>query len=402
MLEFSAVQKRENPYTPGAGRKPPNLAGRGHDLENFQTLVDRLMVGGHERSLIYSGLRGVGKTALLMEFDVLATEAGWATTDVQEVGSQPDFRVTFARMATRLLREMSRRHRVKDRVDRALGVVKAFSVAVPGGVQLKLDAPAAIGIADSGDPEQDLADLMREIGEVARCTSSGALFLIDEMHNLDAPSLAAICIAFQAISRDALPVALIGAGLPDLQVRLMSAKPYADRLFEYHELGRLSTAAARSALIGPAATRGVAYEEQAALSVASESAGYPYFIQEYGLELWNHAESSPITSADVEEVREIVADSLAHNFFGTRFQLATDAEQRYLAAMASLRSRPYRSAEIARVYGAKDQRGVSIHRDALIQKGLIWTPRRGQLDFTVPLFAEYLRENHPIDSFEDC
>jgi hypothetical protein len=395
------MQKRENPYTPGAGRKPPNLAGRDRDLDNFQSLIERLAEGGYERSLVYSGLRGVGKTVLLMELDVLATEAGWATTDVQEVGSQPDFRVTFARMAARLLREMSRKHRIKDRVDRALGVVKAFSIAVPAGVQLKLDVEAATGVADSGDPEQDLSDLVREIGEVARLTRAGALFLVDEMHNLDASSLAAICIAFQAISRNALPVAMVGAGLPDLQARLMSAKPYADRLFQYHELGRLSAAAARAALITPAAAHDVGYEESAARQVVDESAGYPYFIQEYGRELWNHAETSPITSADVEAVREIVTDSLARNFFGTRFQLATDAEQRYLAAMASLDSPPYRSADVAHAYGAKDQRGVSIHRDGLIQKGLIWAPRRGQLDFTVPLFAEFLRENHPLASFED-
>jgi hypothetical protein len=298
------VQKRDNPYTPGAGRRPPTLAGRDSDLENFQGLIDRLIAGGYERSLVYSGLRGVGKTVLLMEFDVLASEAGWATTDVQEVGSQPDFRVTFARMATRLLREMSRRHRVKARVERALGVVKAFSVAAPSGVQLKLDVEAASGIADSGDPESDLADLIGEIGDVAQATGAGALFLIDEMHNLDAASLAAICIAFQAISRNALPVAMVGAGLPDLQVRLMAAKPYADRLFQYHELGGLPDGAARAALVAPAATRGVEYQEKAARTVVRESAGYPYFIQEYGLELWNYAESSPITTADVEAVRE--------------------------------------------------------------------------------------------------
>jgi hypothetical protein len=268
-------------------------------------------------------------------------------------------------------------------------------------VQLKLDVEAASGIADSGDPEQDLTDLVREIGEVAQATGAGALFLIDEMHNLDASSLAAICIALQAISRNALPVAMVGAGLPDLQVRLMSAKPYADRLFSYHELGRLAAAAARTALVAPAATRGVEFEERAARQVVRESAGYPYFIQEYGLELWNEADTSPIRSANVEAVREIVTDTLARNFFGTRFQLATDAEQRYLAATASLGTAPYRSVDIARAYGAKDQRGVSIHRERLIQKGLIWAPRRGQLDFTVPLFAEYLRENHPLASFDE-
>jgi hypothetical protein len=393
------VHKRENPYTPGAGHKPPTLAGRDGDLEGFQSLIERVTAGGYERSLIYSGLRGVGKTVLLMELDVLGSEAGWASTDVQEVGSQPDFRVTFARMATRLLREMSRRHRIKDRVDRALGVVKAFSVVAPSGVQFKLDVDAVAGVADSGDPEQDLTDLVQEIGEVAKATGAGALFLIDEMHNLDSASLAAICIAFQAVSRKALPVAMVGAGLPELQARLMSAKPYADRLFQYHGLGRLTDAAARAALIQPAATRGVEFQERAAREVLRESAGYPYFIQEYGLELWNHAESSPITSADVEAVREIVTDSLARNFFGTRVQLATDAEQRYLAAMAALGNPPYGSAAVARAYGAKDQRGVSIHRDSLIQKGLIWAPRRGRLDFTVPLFDEYLRGNHPLASF---
>ncbi len=393
--------KRDNPYTPGAGRKPPMLAGRDQELENFQSLVERLAAGGYERSLIYAGLRGVGKTVLLMELDVLASEAGWSTTDVQEVGSQPDFRVTFARMAVRLLREMSRRHRVKQRVDRALGVVKAFSLAVPGSVQLKLDVEAATGLADSGDPEQDLVDLLLEIGEVAKATGAGALFLIDEMHNLDTSSLAAICIALQAISRHGLPVAVVGAGLPELQVRLFSAKPYADRLFQYHELGRLSDAAARTALVAPAATRGVEYEERAARRVVREAAGYPYFLQEYGLELWNYADASPITMRDVDAVGEIVSDSLARNFFGTRFQLATEREQRYLAAMASLESAPYRSADIARRFGARDQRGVSVHRDALIQKGLIWAPRRGAVDFTVPLFAEYIRENHPLATFED-
>ena len=220
------------------------------------------------------------------------------------------------------------------------------------------------------------------------------------MHNLDTPSLAAICIAFQAISRHGLPVALVGAGLPDLQVRLMSAKPYADRLFRYHELGRLPDPAARAALVGPAATLDLHFAQDAALAVVAEASGYPYFLQEYGLELWNHVERSPITLDDVHTVRETVRDTLAATFFGPRIELATDAEQRYLAAMASLPALPCRSADVAARYGARDQRGVSMHRDALIQKGLIWSPRRGQVDFTVPRFADFLREHHPLATFE--
>jgi hypothetical protein len=390
------MNKRENPYTPGAGRKPRTLAGRDQELENFQSLVERLDAGAYERSLIYTGLRGVGKTVLLMEFDVLASEAGWATTDVQEVGSNADFRTTFARMANRLLMNMSRRHRAKQRIERALSVVKAFSIAVPGAIEVKLDIDAAAGVADSGDPEQDLAGLFREIGEVALANQMGALFLIDEMQNLDAGSLSAICMAFQAISRAGLPVAMVGAGLPDLRVRLLSAKPYADRLFTYEQLGRLSEPAARSALIGPASAAGANYDEDAAQQIVDEAAGFPYFIQEYGRELWNYAETTPITLTDLEGAREIVKDSLARNFFGTRFEMATDTEQRYLSAMASLGEGPYPVGEVAQAFGVNDQRRVSMHRESLIQKGLIWSPRRGRVDFTVPLFAEFLRENHSL------
>lgn len=394
------MQRRDNPYTPGAGRRPPILAGREADIDTVRSLIERLAGGSYDRSLIYSGLRGVGKTVLLMEFDLLANEAGWATTDVQEVGSQPDFRITFGRMAARLLRVMSPRHRMIERVRRALGVVKAFSLVAPAGIQLKLDVDAVSGVADSGDPEQDLADLLREIGEVALDAGAGALFLVDEMHNLPASALAAICIALQSISRESLPVALVGAGLPDLPVRLMSAKPYADRLFQYRELGRLSAGAARAALIAPAAERGVSFDDRAAELIVTESAGYPYFIQEYGLEVWNRADASPITVDDVTAVGEIVGDTLARSFFGTRFDMATDTEQRYLAAMASLGDPAYASSAVARAFGAADQRGASMYREGLIQKGLIWSPRRGQLDFTVPLFAEFLREYHPLSSFE--
>jgi hypothetical protein len=395
------VQRRDNPYTPGAGRKPPHLAGRDADLEEFRSLIEILSAGGADRSRIFYGLRGVGKTVLLTELDILASEAGWVTTDVQEVGSQPDFRSTFAQMASRLLREMSRKHRIRDRVERALGVVKAFSVVAPGGVQFKLDVDAVAGVADSGDPEQDLVELLREIGQAAASVRSGALFLIDEMHNLDATSQAAVCMAFQAVSRDALPVALAGAGLPDLQVRLMRAKPYADRLFEYRELGRLRDPEARVALVKPASTLGVELTTDAAAEVVRLAAGYPYFLQEYGRELWNAAESSPITMADVDEVRDLVREQLARTFYGARFEMASDAEQRYLAAMASLGTPPYATAEVARAWGAENQRQTSPHRDSLIQKGLVWSPRRGQVDFTVPLFAEFLVEHHPIGGFHE-
>jgi hypothetical protein len=299
-------------------------------------------------------------------------------------------------MASRLLTNMSRRHRARERIGRALSVVKAFSVALPGAVELRLDVEPARGVADSGDPEHDLVELLEEIGQVAQANQMGALFLIDEMQNLDTQSLSAVCMAFQAISREALPVAMVGAGLPDLKLRLWSAKPYSDRLFSYAELGSLPESEARAALIGPAAASGVDFDEEAARLIVTEAAGFPYFLQEYGLELWNFAERSPITIEDLNAVRGIVKDTLAHSFFGIRFEMGTDTEQRYLAAMASLGQGPYPVAAVAQAFGADDQRRVSVHRESLIDKGLIWSPRRGQVDFTVPLFNEFVRENFPL------
>jgi len=208
-------------------------------------------------------------------------------------------------------------------------------------------------------------------------------------------------MAFQAASRDALPVAMVGAGLPELQVRLMNAKPYADRLFAYRELGRLSDAAARTALMKPVTTRGIEFDEKAARAVVAFASGYPYFLQEYGREIWNSAEPPSVTMTDVDEVRDIVQEQLARTFYGTRFEMASEAEQRYLAAMASLGAPPYSTAEVSRAWGAANQRQTSAHRESLIQKGLIWSPRRGQVDFTVPRFADYLLEHQQLKAFDE-
>jgi hypothetical protein len=344
--------------------------------------------------MIFSGLRGVGKTVLLLEFDVMAREAEWASTDVQEVGSQQDFRVSFARMALRVLRRMSLKARMRDRALNALGVVKSFSASVPGGVKLQLDVDAATGISDSGDIEEDLTDLLIEIGEVARAGGSGALFLIDEMQNLDDASLGAICMAFHRLSQKNLPVALAAAGLPILRLALHRAKPYASRLFGYSDVARLPDTAARAALVTPAARHDVRFSEEAAAMVIHESGGYPYYLQEYGRVLWDEVESSPIGLEDVQQVHDMVQDNLDTSFFGPQFDLATDAEQRYLLAISRLGDGPYSSSQAASAAGYAGQSGASFVRDGLIAKELIWSPRRGQIDFTVPRFAQHLRATH--------
>jgi hypothetical protein len=392
------VDRRIDPYTPGSGRSPGYLAGRDEDLEEFRVLIERVGRGLGERSIIYSGLRGVGKTVLLIEFDTIAREAGWASTDVHEVGTQADFRTTFSETAFELLLSMSRKERMKDRARQAMGVLKAFALDAPGGFKARIDVDLAAGTADTGDPEGDLTALLLEIGEVARTGGTGALFLLDEMQNLAAESLGAICMAFHRVSQKNLPVALVGNGLPQLPRLLRQAKPYAERLFQYRDLDRLSESAARSALVTPAARQGVAYEEEAARMIVGESGGYPYFIQEYGRVLWREVEEPPITVADFASTRELVISELDRRFFKDRFESATEAEQRYLAVMASVGEPPYSTEAIARA-GYRTRGSTSSPRDNLLRKDLIWTPRRGQVDFTVPYFAQYIRRNHPLAEF---
>jgi hypothetical protein len=265
---------------------------------------------------------------------------------------------------------------------------------VPGGVRLQLDVDAAVGVADTGDIEEDVTDLMVEIGEVGAAGQSGALFVIDEMQNLDDRSLAAICMAFHRLSQKNLPVALAAAGLPTLRPALHRARPYASRLFAYTEVGRLQPPAATAALVTPAARHDVHFDEDAAGLVVRESGGYPYYLQEYGRVLWDEIDERGIAVADVQHVHDIVQDSLDASFFGPQFDLATDAEQRYLLAMSRLGDGPYATSQVAAEAGYPVVSGASFVREGLVKKELVWSPRRGQIDFTVPRFAQHLRATH--------
>jgi hypothetical protein len=279
--------------------------------------------------------------------------------------------------------------------------LKAFSVGLPGGSTARLKVDVARGTADSGDPERDLATLLVEVGQVAQAGRTGAIFFLDEMQALSEDALSAVCIAMNRVGQRGLPVALIGAGLPTLPRLLRAAKPYAERLFAYRELGRLSDAEARVALVAPAALRGVEYEAAAVEMILESSQGYPHFIQEYGRVIWKEIDASPITAADVESAQALVADALDRRFFKDRFETASDAEQRYLAAMADLGDGPVRTAAVSARAGYKDRASTSVLRESLLKKDLVYSPRRGLIDFTVPLFAGYLRSQHPLASFAD-
>jgi AAA ATPase domain len=394
------MDQRLNPYTPGSGIKPRRLAGRDGDLDAFRVLLGRLASGQPERSLIYSGLRGVGKTVLLLEFETLAREAGWACNEVEEVGSG-DFRQTFAELAYQMLLSMSRRSRMRARATAALGVLKAFTLGLPGGITARIDVEASTGTADSGDSERDLATLLVEVGQVAQAGGTGAVFFLDEMQGLNTVALAAVCMAMNRVGQRSLPVALVGAGLPPLPRLLRAARPYAERMFAYHELHRLSDAEARLALLAPAAQLDVEYEPRAVELIIEASAGYPHFLQEYGRVLWNEVETSPIRARDVVSAQALISEALSRRFFRDRFETASDAEQRYLSAMAELGDDEARTSDVAARAGYKDIGSTSLLRENLMRKDLIYSPRRGLVAFTVPLFAGYVREHHPLASLDD-
>jgi hypothetical protein len=392
------LTRATNPYAAGAGTMPPFLAGRDLDVDRFDTLLTRLEGGEQARSLVYSGLRGVGKTVLLLEFEKVAAGRGWDCTGVVEIGATTDFRTSISRMTHRLLRGLSRKQAIRERVLRALGVLKAFNLMAPGGFQLSIDTAAISGSADSGDIEDDLTELLVEVGEAAREGGKGVVYLVDEMQNLEPLAMGALCMAFHKLAQRQLPVALVGAGLPPLPSQLRSAKPYAERLFEYFPLGALPEAAARSALVTPAARKGVDFGAGAVELILDAAEGYPYFIQEYGRVVWEEAGASPITAEAVREALPVAQEILDEEFFDNRVEEATNEERRYMAAIADLGDGPQSTGEITARAGYKRRASSGKARQALIRKGLVYVPSHGAVDFTVPHFAAFMRRRYPLAS----
>jgi hypothetical protein len=384
-----------NPYTPGAGTKPPALTGRDNELERFRVLIGRLQADRHEKSMLITGLRGVGKTVLLNTFSEIATEAGWfgATTEIRQ---NTELSNVMARMTRRVLLEMSAVERLRDRARRALGILRAFVVRY-GEAEIRIDVDAIAGRADSGDPEDDVADLLLELGRIARAGGTGVAFFMDEVQFLDQADLEALIAALHRASQESLPVTVVGAGLPLLPRLVGEARSYAERLFDFRSIGSLDPAAARDALILPARQEDVVWEEGALEVVFGYSDGYPYFLQEYGKHAWLVAEQSPISAADVERAHPTVLNELDEGFFHVRIERATEAERKYMAAAADLGDGRQRSGAIATRLGYGSSSAISLTRESLLKKGLIYQPAHGYVDFTVPQFAAFIRRHYPLE-----
>ncbi|KGN40946.1 ATP-binding protein [Knoellia aerolata] len=397
-----------NPYAPGAGQRPPELAGRDEQLDAFEVVLERVSRGRPERSIVLTGLRGVGKTVLLNALRSAAVRARWGTGKLE---ARPDqsLRRPLSSALHQAVRELG--HPSDDEVQHVLGVIKAFAQRdAPAGAKLRekwnpgIDAPAASGRADSGDIEIDLVELLTDVGGLASDTGRGIAVFIDEMQDLGSDDVSALCAACHEISQSGLPVIVVGAGLPHLPAVLSASKSYSERLFRYSRIDRLPRAAADAALVVPAREENAAYEPAALEAMYAATGGYPYFIQAYGKAAWDRAPSSPVTADDVRVAAPEAESELAVGFFGSRFERATPGEREYLRAMADvalaiseggheelddIESVP--TSDVAAHLGRKTQ-SLSPARDALLKKGLIYSGERGRIAFTVPHFGRYLRE----------
>ena len=386
-----------NPYAPGAGQRPPDLAGRDKELAQFEVTLERVAAGRPERSMVLSGLRGVGKTVLLNALRGQAVQRAWGTGKIE---ARPDrsVRLPVAQAVHAAVRDVAHRHRDPDRVDAVAGVLKSFALRTElkerkgMGWSPPTDVAATKGRADSGDLELDLVELFTDVGELAGDLGVGIGLFVDEMQDIAAPELAALCGAVHEISQRSTPVVVVGAGLPHLPVALASAKSYAERLFRYVSVDRLPREMALRAWSRPAAEEGVEYDDAALDLLYELTDGYPYFVQAYGKVTWDVAVSSPIRPADVTEGAPEAEAELAVGFFGARYERATPAERDYMRTMADLGADTpgVTTAEVAQALGRKPQ-SLSPARDGLIKKGLVYSAERGAVAFTVPHFGRFLR-----------
>ncbi len=391
------MDKIRNPFSPGAGAPPPELAGRDGVLEEAAVLFGRVLKKRPEKSLIMTGLRGVGKTVLLNEMERMALQTGYRTIFI-EASVQKPLAVLLVPQLRTLLYELDRMAGAGNKVRRGLAVLKSFVGGIKvsfGDVELGLDIEPEKGSADSGDLEVDLPSLFIAVGEAAEERQCAVAIFIDEIQYFSSGELNALIMAMHKMQQRQLPLVLVGAGLPILPGLAGDAKSYAERLLSFSDIGPLQEDDSAKALQDPVRAEGVAFEPAALQEIYRLTKGYPYFLQEWGYQAWNQSESSPITLHLVQETTKQVITRLDENFFRVRFDRLTDGEKKYLRAMAELGQGPYHTTEISGMLGVESSTALSPVRSKLIKKGMIYSPSHGLLNFTVPLFDEFMRRAIP-------
>ena len=390
------MDPRRNPYAPGAGAPPPELAGRDAVIEEASIALDRIRNGLHAKSLMLVGLRGVGKTVLLNRLHNDAMAAGLVTVllEAPEQRSLPALLAPFLRMGLLKLDRVAQGADLAKRSLRALGGFVQAAKLKYHDIEFGVDLGIEPGVADSGDLSADLTSLFQTVGEAARGAKTAVALFIDELQYVAEGELQGLITALHRCSQLQLPITLVGAGLPLLYGQLGEAKSYAERLFDFRPIGALAAPAARAALCEPARRQQVAFAPEALDAILEQTQCYPYFLQEWGKHAWNYAAGSPISLDDVQGAHDIVVADLDAGFFQVRLDRLTPAEQRYLRAMAELGPGPHRSGDVAKALKMKVESAAPI-RSGLIKKGMAFSPAHGETAFTVPLFDQYLKREMP-------
>lgn len=384
-----------NPYRPGAGRRPPVLAGRESLLDAFGVVLQRVAdYGEGDRGWVLSGLRGVGKTVLLNELYTQAEEQFWITAKV-EATPQTDLSISLSTALVKALRTATGRHPV-PRLQRLLGVFKSFSLKVnPAAQTLSLGADVDLlsGVADSGRFADDLAALFEILGETSKDLGIGTLILVDELQEASSDDLTAINTAVHQLGQapEPLPVMFVGAGLPSLPAQLAEATSYAERLYDYRPIGLLAEPAARDALVGPAILRNVEWEESAVRHALEIAQGYPYFLQALGKHVWDAARTSPIAAEDADVGGAMAQAEVDAGLYSSRWERATPGQKALLRAIAHIGGdQPAEMSDLVAATGKRRVSDLSVARNELIKKGLVYAPERGKLAFTVPGMSQFI------------
>lgn len=392
----------KNPYAPGAGTAPPELAGRDELREVIRVALARVRAGRSTKSVLMVGLRGVGKTVLLDRMREDAEGAGITTIRIEapERRSLPALLAPQLRQALLRLSKVANARQLAERALRGLaGFAKALKVKYQD-IEVGLDFDPEPGLADNGDLEHDLQALLEVVGAAAKGADTALAIFIDELQYVEEEELAALITSLHRAAQRSLPVILVGAGLPQLRGRMGRAKSYAERLFDFSEVGPLSRDAACQAIRKPANDQGVEVTDDALELIYRETHGYPYFLQEWGKHAWDVADASPISQDDVQEASKSAIAALDESFFRVRFDRLTPVEKRYLRAMADLGPGPHRSGDIADGLG-RVVTSLGPTRSQLIAKGMIWSPSHGDTAFTVPLFDQFMRRIMPGDDWKN-
>ncbi|UHL63218.1 ATP-binding protein [Paralcaligenes sp. KSB-10] len=379
-----------NPFAPGAGSRPPELAGRDAILKTARISCGRAVKGRSARSVMLLGLRGTGKTVLLNEIGKIAQEEGLLVSKVESPECESLARLLYPEMR-KVMRSLSSVQAAKQMADRGLkglrGFASIFKIDIAG---VEIGVESEPGLADSGDLQHDLPDLFNVIGQAAKAAGKGWILLIDEVQYLSVADLSALIVAIHHMSQEGLPVLLVGAGLPQVARLAGEAKSYSERLFLYPAVGALDQPSAIQAVEKPILDEDASIEPTALGIIVDRTRGYPFFLQEWASTTWNNAEGPEITIDDVNQSYAETLASLDAGFFRVRIDRLTKSEIQFVKTMSELGDGPYAMADIAKALG-RTQSSLGPTRASIISKGMIYSTDHGYLNFTVPLFAEYMQ-----------